>query len=325
MKRKVFLLLFCLAGTFGSYAVDGVVNATALNARLRPELASPVAMKLAKNAVVNVLAAKGNFYEIAVPDYAPVYVSAAYIGQDGKLFKDQQMRVKPAVGAASYGVIPAGTAVETVKVDRYGWARIKPPKALKLYVASFYIDLKGKLEETPAPEVKKEEAKAAAPEAAPEVKKEEAKAAAPEAAPEVKKEEAKAAAPEAAPEVKKEEAKAAAPEAAPEVKKEEAKAAAPVPVLEPELISLGIDVTKGEKVSLRGNLTALSEKTVNCVQYALTADNDGKLEIVCFVSVPAGKDLSKMQDQELTVEGTAYTVPNWKKRILRLDSYKTVK
>ena len=309
MKRKVFLLLFCLAGTFGSYAVDGVVNATALNARLRPELASPVAMKLAKNAVVNVLAAKGNFYEIAVPDYAPVYVSAAYIGQDGKLFKDQQMRVKPAVGAASYGVIPAGTAVETVKVDRYGWARIKPPKALKLYVASFYIDLKGKLEETPAPEVKKEEAKAAAP----------------EAAPEVKKEEAKAAAPEAAPEVKKEEAKAAAPEAAPEVKKEEAKAAAPVPVLEPELISLGIDVTKGEKVSLRGNLTALSEKTVNCVQYALTADNDGKLEIVCFVSVPAGKDLSKMQDQELTVEGTAYTVPNWKKRILRLDSYKTVK
>ncbi|MBO5307474.1 MAG: hypothetical protein J6C40_05670, partial [Lentisphaeria bacterium] len=167
MKRKVFLLLFCLAGTFGSYAVDGVVNATALNARLRPELASPVAMKLAKNAVVNVLAAKGNFYEIAVPDYAPVYVSAAYIGQDGKLFKDQQMRVKPAVGAASYGVIPAGTAVETVKVDRYGWARIKPPKVLKLYVASFYIDLKGKLEETPAPEVKKEEAKAAAPEAAP--------------------------------------------------------------------------------------------------------------------------------------------------------------
>ena len=305
MKRKVFLLLFCLAGTFGSYAVDGVVNATALNARLRPELASPVAMKLAKNAVVNVLAAKGNFYEIAVPDYAPVYVSAAYIGQDGKLFKDQQMRVKPAVGAASYGVIPAGTAVETVKVDRYGWARIKPPKALKLYVASFYIDLKGKLEETPAPEVKKEEAQAAAPEAAPEVKKEEAKAAAPEAAPEVKKEEAKA--------------------AATEVKKEEAKAAAPVPVLEPELISLGIDVTKGEKVSLRGNLTALSEKTVNCVQYALTADNDGKLEIVCFVSVPAGKDLSKMQDQELTVEGTAYTVPNWKKRILRLDSYKTVK
>ncbi|MBQ8755982.1 MAG: hypothetical protein IJZ19_13190 [Lentisphaeria bacterium] len=305
MKRKIFLLLFCLAGTFGSYAVDGVVNATALNARLRPELASPVAMKLAKNAVVNVLAAKGNFYEIAVPDYAPVYVSAAYIGQDGKLFKDQQMRVKPAVGAASYGVIPAGTAVETVKVDRYGWARIKPPKALKLYVASFYIDLKGKLEETPAPEVKKEVAKAAAPEAAPEVKKEEAKAAAPEAAPEVKKEEAKA--------------------AAPEVKKEEAKAAAPVPVLEPELISLGIDVTKGEKVSLRGNLTALSEKTVNCVQYALTADNDGKLEIVCFVSVPAGKDLSKMQDQELTVEGTAYTVPNWKKRILRLDSYKTVK
>ena len=261
MKRKIFLLLFCLAGTFGSYAVDGVVNATALNARLRPELASPVAMKLAKNAVVNVLAAKGNFYEIAVPDYAPVYVSAAYIGQDGKLFKDQQMRVKPAVGAASYGVIPAGTAVETVKVDRYGWARIKPPKALKLYVASFYIDLKGKLEETPAPEVKKEEAKAAAP----------------------------------------------------------------VPVLEPELISLGIDVTKGEKVSLRGNLTALSEKTVNCVQYALTADNGGKLEIVCFVSVPAGKDLSKMQDQELTVEGTAYTVPNWKKRILRLDSYKTVK
>ena len=293
MKRKIFLLLFCLAGTFGSYAVDGVVTATALNARLRPELASPVAMKLAKNAVVNVLAAKGNFYEIAVPDYAPVYVSAAYIGQDGKLFKDQQMRVKPAVGAASYGVIPAGTAVETVKVDRYGWARIKPPKALKLYVASFYIDLKGKLEETPAPEVKKEEAKAAAP--------------------------------EAAPEAKKEEAKAAAPEATPEVKKEEAKAAAPVPVLEPELISLGIDVTKGEKVSLRGNLTALSEKTVNCVQYALTADNDGKLEIVCFVSVPAGKDLSKMQDQELTVEGTAYTVPNWKKRILRLDSYKTAK
>ena len=187
MRNKTVLTLLAVAGAFALAAVDGVVNATALNARLRPELASPVAMKLSKDAVVTVLAAKGNFYEIAVPENAPVYVSAAYIGQDGKIFKDQQLRVKPAVAAASYGVIPAGTAVETVNVDRYGWAKIKAPKNLKLYVASFYVDLKGKLEEVkpavPAADVKKEEAKPAV-----EAKKEEAKPAASVA--DVKKEEA---------------------------------------------------------------------------------------------------------------------------------------
>ena len=303
MKSKVLFVVVAVMGALALGAVDGVVNATALNARLRPELASPVAMKIAKDAVVNVLAAKGNFYEIAVPENAPVYVSAAYIGQDGKLFKDQQLRVKPAVSAASYGVIPAGTAVETVKVDRYGWARIKPPKALKLYVASFYVDLKGKLEEV-KPAEKQEEAK---PAPAAEVK-EEKKAEAP-AAP--------------AAEVKEEKKSEVPAEKKPEVKKEQFQAV--TPVLPAELIKLNIDVNKGEKVSAKGSLIALTEKTVNCVQYALTEEKDGKLEVLFFISVPDDKNIDDLKDKQAEISGTAYTVPQWKKRILRLESFKEIK
>ena len=310
MKSKILFIVVSVMGALALGAVDGVVNATALNARLRPELASPVAMKIAKDAVVNVLAAKGNFYEIAVPENAPVYVSAAYIGQDGKLFKDQQLRVKPAVSAASYGVIPAGTAVETVKVDRYGWARIKPPKALKLYVASFYVDLKGKLEEAkpvPAAEVKEEKkVEAAAPAA--EVKEE-------------KKAEAPAAAPAA--EVKEEKKSEVPAEKKPEVKKEQPQAV--TPVLSAELIKLNIDVNKGEKVSAKGSLVALTEKTVNCVQYALTEEKDGKLEVLFFISVPDDKNIDDLKDKQAEISGTAYTVPQWKKRILRLESFKEIK
>lgn len=271
MKNKVLLIALVSLCAFGLSAVEGVINATSLNARLRPELASPVAMKLAKDAVVNVLAAKGNFYEIAIPENAPVYVSAAYIGKDGKLFKDQQLRVKASASAASYGVITAGTAVETVSVDRYGWARIKPPKALKLYVASFYVALKGKLEETAAVEKK------------------------------------------------------AAAKTAKEVKKDAEPAKAALPALDPELAKLGIDAAKGEKVSVRGNLTSLKEKTIECVQYALTTDGAGGIEVICFISVPAGKDLSKFENQLLTVDGIAYAVPEWKKRVLRLEDFKVVK
>ena len=303
MKSKVLFVVVAVMGALALGAVDGVVNATALNARLRPELASPVAMKLAQDTVVNVLAAKGNFYEIAVPENAPVYVSAAYIGQDGKLFKDQQLRVKPAVSAASYGVIPAGTAVETVKVDRYGWARIKPPKALKLYVASFYVDLKGKLEEV-KPAEKQEEAK---PAPAAEVKEE-------------KKAEAPAAAPAA--EVKEEKKSEVPAEKKPEVKKEQPQA---VTLLPAELIKLNIDVNKGEKVSAKGSLVALTEKTVNCVQYALTEEKDGKLEVLFFISVPDDKNIDDLKDKQAEISGTAYTVPQWKKRILRLESFKEIK
>ena len=319
MKSKVLFIVVAVMGVLALGAVDGVVNATALNARLRPELASPVAMKIAKDTVVNVLATKGNFYEIAVPENAPVYVSAAYIGQDGKLFKDQQLRVKPAVSAASYGVIPAGTAVETVKVDRYGWARIKPPKALKLYVASFYVDLKGKLEEV-KPAEKQEEAK---PAPAAEVK-EEKKAAAAAPAAEVK-EEKKAEAPAAAPaaEVKEEKKSEVPAEKKPEVKKEQPQAV--TPVLPAELIKLNIDVNKGEKVSAKGSLVALTEKTVNCVQYALTEEKDGKLEVLFFISVPDDKNIDDLKDKQAEISGTAYTVPQWKKRILRLESFKEIK
>lgn len=287
MKSKVLFVVVAVMGALALGAVDGVVNATALNARLRPELASPVAMKIAKDTVVNVLAAKGNFYEIAVPENAPVYVSAAYIGQDGKLFKDQQLRVKPAVSAASYGVIPAGTAVETVNVDRYGWARIKPPKALKLYVASFYVDLKGKLEEV-KPAEKQEEAK-----------------------------------PAPAAEVKEEKKSEVPAEKKPEVKKEQPQAV--TPVLPAELIKLNIDVNKGEKVSAKGSLVALTEKTVNCVQYALTEEKDGKLEVLFFISVPDDKNIDDLKDKQAEISGTAYTVPQWKKRILRLESFKEIK
>ena len=108
-------------------------------------------------------------------------------------------------------------------------------------------------------------------------------------------------------------------EAAPEVNAEKK------PILAPELLGLGIDAAKGEKVSAKGTLNELAEKDLASIQYALTAEQNGKLQILFFVSIPAGQTLESLEGKTVSMEGTAYSVPNWKNRVLLLDKIEEIK
>jgi hypothetical protein len=57
----------------------------------------------------------------------------------------------------------------------------------------------------------------------------------------------------------------------------------------------------------------------------LTEEKDGKLEVLFFISVPDDKNIDDLKDKQAEISGTAYTVPQWKKRILRLESFKEIK
>ena len=82
---------------------------------------------------------------------------------------------------------------------------------------------------------------------------------------------------------------------------------------------------KGEKVSAKGTLNELAEKDLASIQYALTAEQNGKLQILFFVSIPAGQTLESLEGKTVSMEGTAYSVPNWKNRVLLLDKIEEIK
>ena len=176
---------FCSFGLLTASAAEGVVTADLLNVRLKPDLKAPVAVKLDRGFQVDVLGESGEFVEIAIPVTTPVYINAVYLNVD-KTTAPLKMYVAGSSKAASYGVLPKGSTVKVLEIDRYGWAKIEPPAGLKLYAAKRYIQYTPETGTEVKPEVK--------PEAKPEVKPEAKQAATPEAKPEVK--------PEAKPEVK---------------------------------------------------------------------------------------------------------------------------
>ena len=166
---------FCSFGLLAASAAEGVVTADLLNVRLKPDLKAPVAVKLDRGFQVDVLGESGEFVEIAIPVTAPVYISAVYLNGD-KTTAPLKMYVAGSARAASYGVLPKGSTVEVLEIDRFGWAKIEPPAGLKLYAAKRYIQY--------TPETKPEAKPAEKPAAQPEAKPAEKPAAQPEAKPE---------------------------------------------------------------------------------------------------------------------------------------------
>ena len=223
---------FCSFGLLTASAAEGVVSADLLNVRLKPDLKAPVAVKLDRGFRVNVLGENGEFVEIAIPVTAPVYISAVYLNED-KTTAPLKMYVAGSSKAASYGVLPKGSTVKVLEIDRYGWAKIEPPTGLKLYAAKRYVLY--------LPEVKPE----AKPEAKPEVK--------PEAKPEVK--------PEAKPEVK------------PEAKPEEKQPAKMTAETEAALRELRVTPAEGTPATEKGSLQKIENTTVPLLQYALMKGN----------------------------------------------------
>ncbi|MBQ7696369.1 MAG: SH3 domain-containing protein, partial [Lentisphaeria bacterium] len=141
MKKNLFLagsafaLLVCLA----CEGAEGIVNAAWLNARVFPELKSPVAVKLPRNKKVEVTKRHGLWLEIVAPDTTPVFASAAFLDET-KVLRDINLRIRPAAGAAVIGRVRKGDTLKAVSSpDRFGWVQVAPLPEMRLYVYKDYV------------------------------------------------------------------------------------------------------------------------------------------------------------------------------------------
>ena len=285
---------FCAVGAWSVSAAEGVVTADVLNIRTQPDLKSAVAVKLDKGFKVEVLGESGDFVEIAIPVTAPVYISAVYLNE-GKTTAPLKMYTAGSTAAASYGVLPKGSEVKMLEIDRYGWAKIEPPAGIKLYAAKRYV--------------------AVTPDAAkPEAKVEEKKDVKPETKPEAKAEEKKDVKPETKPEAKAEEKKDVKPEAKAEA------AAVMTAATEKALADIGVDLQKGTAVTVTGTLLKLENTTVPILQFVLMRNGtheyylcSDRFQLASYGAVP------------VTIRGRSFRVPSWRVPVLYIESVTPVK
>ena len=285
---------FCAVGAWSVSAAEGVVTADVLNIRTQPDLKSAVAVKLDKGFKVEVLGESGDFVEIAIPVTAPVYISAVYLNE-GKTTAPLKMYTAGSTAAASYGVLPKGSEVKMLEIDRYGWAKIEPPAGIKLYAAKRYV--------------------AVTPDAAkPEAKAEEKKDVKPETKPEAKVEEKKDVKPETKPEAKVEEKKDVKPEAKAEA------AAVMTAATEKALADIGVDLQKGTAVTVTGTLLKLENTTVPILQFVLMRNGtheyylcSDRFQLASYGAVP------------VTIRGRSFRVPSWRVPVLYIESVTPVK
>ena len=285
---------FCAVGAWSVSAAEGVVTADVLNIRTQPDLKSAVAVKLDKGFKVEVLGESGDFVEIAIPVTAPVYISAVYLNE-GKTTAPLKMYTAGSTAAASYGVLPKGSEVKMLEIDRYGWAKIEPPAGIKLYAAKRYV--------------------AVTPDAAkPEAKVEEKKDVRPETKPEAKAEEKKDVKPETKPEAKVEEKKDVKPEAKAEA------AAVMTAATEKALADIGVDLQKGTAVTVTGTLLKLENTTVPILQFVLMRNGtheyylcSDRFQLASYGAAP------------VTIRGRSFRVPSWRVPVLYIESVTPVK
>jgi len=285
---------FCAVGAWSVSAAEGVVTADVLNIRTQPDLKSAVAVKLDKGFKVEVLGESGDFVEIAIPVTAPVYISAVYLNE-GKTTAPLKMYTAGSTAAASYGVLPKGSEVKMLEIDRYGWAKIEPPAGIKLYAAKRYV--------------------AVTPDAAkPEAKAEEKKDVKPETKPEAKVEEKKDVKPETKPEAKVEEKKDVKPEAKAEA------AAVMTAATEKALADIGVDLQKGTAVTVTGTLLKLENTTVPILQFVLMRNGtheyylcSDRFQLASYGAAP------------VTIRGRSFRVPSWRVPVLYIESVTPVK
>ena len=301
---------FCAVGAWSVSAAEGVVTADVLNIRTQPDLKSAVAVKLDKGFKVEVLGESGDFVEIAIPVTAPVYISAVYLNE-GKTTAPLKMYTAGSTAAASYGVLPKGSEVKMLEIDRYGWAKIEPPAGIKLYAAKRYVAV---TPDAAKPEAKVEEKKDVKPETKPEAKVEEKKDVKPETKPEAKVEEKNDVKPETKPETKVEEKKDVKPEAKAEA------AAVMTAATEKALADIGVDLQKGTAVTVTGTLLKLENTTVPILQFVLMRNGtheyylcSDRFQLASYGAAP------------VTIRGRSFRVPSWRVPVLYIESVTPVK
>lgn len=338
MKRGFFALgiAVLMVSGFCCGAVEGVINASRLNARVFPELKSPSAVKLPRGKKVEIFKRHGAWLEIAAPDITPVFASAAYL-HGNKVIRDMNLRIRPDSKSAVVGRVAKGTVLKAVtEPDRYGWVQVAPLPELRLYVMRDYVTFdasKVPVAAFTAPaSVKKAEA---APAPAPEKKVEPAPAPAPEKKVETAPVPAPAPAPVPAPGQKIEPAPVPLV-IYPAPKAETVSAAAPVkmaeiapvgsfelsPARRRELINIGTDITTYTEFKSPGRLVAVPQPTVDCTSYALVTIADSTSLGFCFADAPI--DLKKMVDKCVEVKGYAYKVSDWKNPVVAVTEIKVI-
>ena len=329
MKKHFFILSvsFLLAAAVCCGAAEGIVTASALNARVFPELRSPAAVKLYRGKKVEIFQRHGAWLEIAAPDVTPVYASAVYLNGNVAL-RDMNLRIKPHGQAAVIGRIKKGTVLKAVTdPDRYGWVQVAPLADMRLYVMRDYVSY----DSSKVPVARKGNAAALAPAPAPApVQK-----AAPAPAPVPVQKAAPAPAPAPAPVQKAAPAPApapvqkAAPAPAPAPVQKAAPAPAPVQKVAPapapaafdllpqrkrELVNIGADITRNSPYNQNGRLVAVPNPSGDCTTYALVSNATGMSQGFIFAEAPI--DLKKMLDKNVSVKGFAYKVAKWRNPVV---------
>ena len=325
-----FVLLLSLTGALcGAEAVEGVITAKWLNARIFPELKSSRVTKLPRGLKISIFKRHGSWLEIAAPDTTPVFASAAYVSGN-KVLRDLNLRTEPHSGAPVISRVKKGTLLKAVsEPDRHGWVQVAPSADMRLYVVDTYVNY----DKSKVPVAKKGVMPQAAPAPAPEKKAEPVKKAAPAPAPEKKAEPVKKAASAPAPEKKAEPVKKAAPAPAPEKKAEPVKKATPAPAPEKkaepvkkevanfdltserkqELLNIGADITRPAPYAQSGILVAVPNPGGDCTRYAL-ADAEGNNKGFLFAEAPV--KLGDLVGKNVAVKGFAYQIPKWKNPVV---------
>ena len=281
MKKHFFILSvsFLLAAAVCCGAAEGIVTASALNARVFPELRSPAAVKLYRGKKVEIFQRHGAWLEIAAPDVTPVYASAVYLNGNVAL-RDMNLRIKPHGQAAVIGRIKKGTVLKAVTdPDRYGWVQVAPLADMRLYVMRDYVSY----DSSKVPVARKGNAAALAPAPAP------------------------------APVQK------AAPAPAPAPVQKAAPAPAPaafdlLPQRKRELVNIGADITRNSPYNQNGRLVAVPNPSGDCTTYALVSNATGMSQGFIFAEAPI--DLKKMLDKNVSVKGFAYKVAKWRNPVV---------
>ena len=289
-----FVLLLSLTGALcGAEAVEGVITAKWLNARIFPELKSSRVTKLPRGLKISIFKRHGSWLEIAAPDTTPVFASAAYVSGN-KVLRDLNLRTEPHSGAPVISRVKKGTLLKAVsEPDRHGWVQVAPSADMRLYVVDTYVNY----DKSKVPVAKKGVMPQAAPAPAPEKKAEPVKKAAP--APEKKAEPVKKAAP--APEKKAE-----------PVKKEVANFDL-TSERKQELLNIGADITRPAPYAQSGILVAVPNPGGDCTRYAL-ADAEGNNKGFLFAEAPV--KLGDLVGKNVAVKGFAYQIPKWKNPVV---------
>ena len=119
----------------------GTIKANSLNMRLQPEADSPVIARLPGKSVVDIAGETGEWYRVLLPREIVVHVAAQFV-INGKVTRDVNVRTAPGTEHPSYGLLPAGTAVQVLGYNnRRDWVKIAPPAGLTAFVSKKFVEI----------------------------------------------------------------------------------------------------------------------------------------------------------------------------------------